>query len=63
MRAFSLLLAASVAVWAQNAGGSASDGTTPLHWAVHDNDADHCGDTSLSATVCVPDSPSRMRWP
>jgi len=40
MRAFSLLLAASVAVWAQNAGGSASDGTTPLHWAVHDNDAD-----------------------
>ena len=42
MRAFSFLLAAAVAgaVWAQNVGGSASDGTTPLHWAVHDNDAD-----------------------
>lgn len=38
MRAFLLLLTVSVAgAWAQ---GSASDGTTPLHWAVHDNAVD-----------------------
>jgi ankyrin repeat protein len=38
MRALLLLLVTVAGVaWAQN--GSASDGTTPLHWAVHDNDA------------------------
>ena len=26
--------------WGQSATASPSDGTTPLHWAVHDNDAD-----------------------